>query len=196
METAGRWLANLAWPWQFVLLVGFMAAVWLLTLPFKRVHPFRGQLMVLAAITWMGILFYLISFTFPGRTIFTGNMPPAYTIPRVWVYALIPTVILTLIPIVRGKNDPDPKWGNLKLVGIVLTALVLSVGLFQYIGYYISSAAFIVVLMWLLGCRSKVELVAVPVGWVAFTYFVFARLLYVRLPVGSIITNLMGWGYY
>ena len=145
----------------------------------------------MAAISWVGILFYLISFTFPGRSVFTGNMPPAYTIPRVWVYALIPTVILTLIPIIRGKNDPDPKWGNLKMIGIVLTLLVVSVGLFNYIGYYISSAIFIVVLMWLLGSRSKVELITIPIGWVLFTYFVFAQLLNVRLPVGSIITNIM-----
>ncbi|MCL2498789.1 MAG: tripartite tricarboxylate transporter TctB family protein [Defluviitaleaceae bacterium] len=191
MVTMGRWLAGLAWPWQFVLLAVFLGAVFLLTVPFKKIHPFRGQLMVLAAITWVGIVFYLISFTFPGRSIFTGNMPPSYTIPRLWVYALIPTVILTLIPIIRGKNDPDPKWGNLKMVGIVLTALVISVGLFNYIGYYISSALFIVVLMWILGCRSKVELIAVPAGWVVFTYFVFAQLLNVRLPVGSIITNIM-----
>ncbi|MCL2604904.1 MAG: tripartite tricarboxylate transporter TctB family protein [Defluviitaleaceae bacterium] len=192
MAGMGRWLAGVSWPWQFVMLAGFVGIVFLIATPFKRIRPFRGQLMVLAAITWMGILFYLISFTFPGRSIFTGNMPPAYTIPRVWVYALIPTVILTLIPIVRGKNDPDPKWGNLKLVGIVLTLLVLNVGLFQYIGYYISSALFIVALMWLLGCRSKVELLAVPAGWVVFTYFVFAQLLNVRLPVGSLVTNLMG----
>lgn len=187
----GRWLAGLAWPWQFVLLFAFLCVVFLITIPFKRIHPFRGQLLVLAAITWVGIVFYLISFTFPGRSIFTGNMPPAYTIPRVWVYALIPTVILTLIPIIRGKNDPDPKWGNLKFVGIVLTTLVVSVGLFPYIGYYISSALFIVVFMWLLGCRSKVELVAVPAGWVVFTYFVFAQLLNVRLPVGSVVTGIL-----
>jgi hypothetical protein len=192
MYELGRWLAGLAWPWQFMMLAGFLVLVWLIILPFKRLHPYRGQLLVLAAVTWMGLLFYLISFSFPKPPPIIRAVTDASTIPRVWVFALIPTVILALIPILRGKNDPDPKWGNLKMVGLVLVALVISVGLFDYIGYYISSALFIVVLMWLLGCRKITELIAVPAGWIVFTYFVFARLLYVRLPVGSIISGLMG----
>jgi len=192
MTEMGRWLASLAWPWHFVLLAGFVGLVFLITIPFKKLHPYRGQLMVLAAITWIGILFYLISYTFPRRNIFMGNMPPSYVIPRVWVYALIPAVLLTLIPILRGKSDPDPKWGNMRMIGIVLTMLIVSAGLFNYIGYYISSAMFIVGLMWLLGSRNKVELIAVPAGWVVFTYLVFAQLLNVRLPAGSIITGIMG----
>jgi len=175
---------------HFVILAIFLALMWLLIRPFKKLRPFTGQLLVALAILWMGILFYVISYSFPVPR-FGGGVTEAGTIPRVWFYALVPSVALVLIPIFRGKDEPDPKWGNIKLVGIVLTSLVISIALFQYIGYYISSAIFIVVCMWVLGSRNKIELVAVPVGWVAFSYFIFARLLNVRLPVGSIIYSIL-----
>jgi len=100
--------------------------------------------------------------------------------------------ILALIPIIRGKDDPDPKWGNVRLVAMVLAALIVSIGLFGVLGYYLSSAIFIVTMMWMLGSRNKIELVAVPAGWVLFSYFIFARLLSVRLPIGRVFTALLG----
>jgi len=131
------------------------------------------------------VLFFFLTFSFPVPRFGSGNTD-AGTIPRVWFYALAPAVILTLIPIVRGQTDPDPKWGNLRLMGLVFVALVVSVGLMGTIGYYVSSAIFIVVTMWLLGSRGKIELAVVPLGWVLFSYFLFAQLLNVRLPIGSV----------
>jgi hypothetical protein len=192
MEALGRWLAGISWIWLLVIWVGFLGLVWLIILPFKKMHEYRGQLLILAAILWMGIIFYLISFSFPVPAPFLNIVTNAATIPRVWVAALIPVVIITLIPILRRKMDADPKWGNIKLVGMVLGSLFISIALFGVVGYYVSSAAFILACMWLLGSRSWIELTAVPVGWVLFSYFIFARLLNVRLPVGSIFSSLMG----
>ena len=45
-------------------------------------------------------------------------------------------------------------------------------------------------MMFLLRERKVAVLVGVPVGWVLFTYFVFAKLLYITLPIGSLWTNL------
>jgi hypothetical protein len=115
----------------------------------------------------------------------------ASTIPRVWFFALIPSTILALIPIFTGKETPDEKWGgSLKNVGIILAALIICVIMFQFIGYYISSALFVVVTLWVLGIRSKIQLIALPLGWIVFSYVVFARILYVRLPIGSVFSGL------
>jgi hypothetical protein len=157
----------------------------------KKLKPYLGQLMVLAGIFWVFVIFYLISYSFRAPAPILGNVVPGWTIPRMWFYAFMPVMVLVLIPILRGKEDKDTPWGNVRLVGIILGALIISVALFPYIGYYISSALFVVVCMYMLGTRSKIELIAMPVGWIIFSYFVFARLLSVRLPVGSLITGIM-----
>ena len=186
----GSFLAGLHWLIHFIILAGMLVVIWLAIRPFGKLRPYSGQLMVLGAIFWMGLLFFVISYSFPVPR-FGGGVTEAGTIPRVWFYVLVPATLIALIQIIRGKDDPDPKWGNVKLVAIIFATLVISVGLFNIIGYYISSAIFIVVTMWMLGSRSKIELIAVPAGWIIFSYFIFARLLYVRLPVGSIISGFL-----
>jgi len=192
LATVGSFFATLWWPLHFLILAVYLGLLWALIRPFKRLRPYTGQLLVLAGIFWVGLLFYIISFSFPAPAPILRAVTDASTIPRVWFFALIPVVILTLIPIFRGTDDHDPKWGNVRLVGIVLAALVISIALFGFIGYYISSALFMITVMWVLGSRKKLELIAVPAGWILFSYFVFARLLNVRLPVGSLFSGLLG----
>jgi len=187
MRSFSQWVYGWGWPVHAVIAVVILGAIWFVVRRFDRLKPYSGQMMVLLSILYMGILFYIITFSF-RVPMFSGT--PAYLIPRIWFFALLPSVAVALFPIFTGKEDKDPKWGNVRLVGIVLTTLVVGIGLFPYIGYYISSAVMIVLLMWILGSRSKVELISVPVGWVAFSYFVFARLLNVRLPVGVWIENI------
>ena len=190
MTALGNFFAELSWPIHFLILAVILAVIWFAVRPFKKLRPYSGQLMVLGAIFWMGLLFFILSFSFPVP-LFGGGVTEAGTIPRVWFYVLVPATLISLFQIFRGKDDPDPAWGNVRLVAIILITLVACVALFNYIGYYISSAIFIVVTMYMLGSRSKVELIAVPLGWVVFSYFIFARLLYVRLPVGSIISGFL-----
>jgi hypothetical protein len=64
----------------------------------------------------------------------------------------------------------------LLLVGYVLAL--------YYLGYFISTFLFLIVSMSLLGQRRPAVLLAVPVGWLLLSYWVFVRLLYVPLPVG------------
>ncbi|MCL2527834.1 MAG: tripartite tricarboxylate transporter TctB family protein [Defluviitaleaceae bacterium] len=188
MADFGRFLVRLGWPINTAILAAFLVIAWFVIRLFPRLRPYTGQLLVLLGIWWVGTVFFVITFSIPSPRFGVG-ITEAGTIPRVWYFALIPVTILALIPIFRGKEDPDPKWGNIRLVGTILAALIISISLFSFIGYYISSALFIIVSMWVLGSRSKVELAAVPVGWVVFSYFIFARLLNVRLPIGSLFSG-------
>ena len=183
---------ELALPFHFLLLAVFLGLIYGLIHFFKKLHPYRGQLMVLAGIFWVFLVFYFITYTFPIPRGILADMTPGSTIPRLWFYSFLPVIILVLYPIFRGKEAVDPKWGNIRLVALVFSLLVVSVGLFNFIGYYISSALFIVSVMWILGSRSKLELVAVPAGWILFSYLIFARLLGVMLPVGSIVSGIIG----
>ncbi|MCL2410744.1 MAG: tripartite tricarboxylate transporter substrate-binding protein [Treponema sp.] len=176
---------------QILLFAVFMGLVFAVIRLFKKLKPYTGQLLVLAGIFWIGLLSFIISFSFPPPSGLMASNTDASTIPRVWFYALIPSMVFALIPIFSGKETPHEKWGGgLKNVWIILAALVVSVILFQFIGYYISSALFVVITLWILGVRKKIQLIALPLGWVAFSYIVFARVLFVRLPVGSIFSGL------
>jgi hypothetical protein len=191
MIQIGRFLAGQGLLMQLVFLVAILSLGWLVLRPFNKLRPYTGQLLILAGIFWIGLLFFFITFTFPvSRLAMVATT--AATIPRFWFYVLIPVTLLALIPILKGEEMPDPKWGSLRRVGIVFVTLVLSLAAFPYIGYYISSAIFLLIVMWVLDSRNKIELVTVPLGWVIFSYLFFARLLYVRLPVGVLFSRLPG----
>jgi len=192
LAAIGSFLATLWWPFIFLVMAGYLVIVWLITRPFSRLRPYTGQILVLMGIFGVGLMFFLMTFSFRAPSPILGAITTAATIPRVWFYALVPVTVIALIPIIRGKDDTDPKWGNVRLVAIVLTALIVSVGLFGVLGYYVSSALFMITVMWLLGSRSKVELTVVPAGWIIFSYFIFARLLNVRLPIGSVFSAIFG----
>ena len=63
--------------------------------------------------------------------------------------------------------------------------------MFPYIGYYLSSAIFIVLVMLGMGEKNKIQLVVTPLAWCLFTYVVFDRLLFIRLPIGLFFKGLL-----
>ena len=191
MAQIGRFFAGQGLLMQLVFLLIVLALGWLAIRPFKKLRPYTGQILVLVAIFWIGLLFYFITFSFRVPR-FASVATTGATVPRFWFYVLIPISLLALIPILKSQEIPDEKPGNVWRVGIVFGTLVLSLVSFRYIGYYLSSAIFLVVVMWVLDSRSKTDLIAIPVGWVIFSYFFFYRLLYVRLPIGTLFSRLLG----
>ena len=188
----GKLMADLSPPIQFLIFAVYIGLIFAMIWPFKKLRPYAGQVLLLAAVLWVGILFYIISYSFPLPRGMMASNTNASTIPRLWFYALIPSTALALIPIFTGKETPDPVWGGgLKNVGIIAVTLIMSVMMFRFIGYYISSALFVVITLLVLGIRNKIQLIALPLGWVAFSYFVFARILLVRLPIGSIFSRFL-----
>ncbi len=73
---------------------------------------------------------------------------------------------------------PKPFWALLFL-------LVMYAGLFSYTGFYIASALFLPVTMFVLGARKPVTIALTTLGVLGFVYAVFERLLEVYMPVGS-----------
>ena len=188
----GKFVAGLGPPIQFLMLAVFLGLIFAAVWPFKKLRPYAGQILLIAGIFYFGLLFYIISFSFPPPRGLMASNTNASTIPRVWFYVLLPSTALALFEIFTRREAPDEKWGvSLKYVGIVFVVLVISVMMFKYIGYYISSALFVVITLWVLGVRNKIQLITLPLGWVVFSYFIFAKVLYVHLPVGSIISRIL-----
>jgi hypothetical protein len=185
----GRFFAGHGLFTQLAFLFIVLALAWLVIRPFKRLHPYTGQILVLVFVLWVGLLFYFLTYSF--RVARLGSMATtAATMPRFWFVVLIPVSVLAFIPMLKGEEQHDPKWGSVWRVAIVFGALIISFLLFPIIGYYLSSAMFLVAIMWVLGSRNKLELAAMPVGWVIFSYFFFAQLLNVRLPIGALFAGL------
>lgn len=188
MQTIGQFLTDLN---PIFLLLGFVAIMLVFFFLFsksKKLKPYRGQMMVITGLCLFFLLFFLMTFAFKVRK--TMVHTTAATIPRAWIYLMIPVAIMIVTSILNGKSGTDEPFGRWQLtLGIALAAFV-SVFLFETIGYYLSSALFLVLMMFLLRERKVAVLVGVPVGWVLFTYLVFAKLLYITLPTGSLWAGL------
>ena len=88
-------------------------------------------------------------------------------------------------------NKPDKKFDRWVFALLVGLGSIVSVMLFQWIGYYLSSALFIVIVMIAMGERNWIQLTLTPIIWCVFTYFVFNKLLFISLPVGSLFKGIL-----
>lgn len=185
MKAFAKALAS-ANPW--IVLLVFAAVLAVLYVAFwkcPKTRPYKGQLIVLCAICLMALLFFILTYSFKVSKMATGAT--AATMPRAWCGCLIPVALLCLKSILDGSADPDEPFGqHWKMVLGVTAAVFVSVYLFSSIGYYLSSAIFLVMLMLLMGERKPVVLIGVPIFWCVFTYFVFAKFLFIALPTGTL----------
>ena len=95
------------------------------------------------------------------------------------------------IAILKKDNKPDEKFDRWVFALMVALGSIVSVVLFQWIGYYLSSAIFIVTVMIAMGEKNKLQLILTPVLWCVFTYFVFNKCLFISLPVGSLFKGIL-----
>lgn len=191
MKAIGSFLTDVNAVW---LLVGFLVIMVLLGVLYTmipRLKPFRGQLLVISGLCLFTLLLFLMTFAFKVRPKQMINTTAA-TVPRIWAALMAPVAVMIVVSIFNATNKPDAPFGNWKLAVGIGVAAIASVFLFEFIGYYLSSALFLVLMMWLLRERNVIRLIALPVGWCVFTYFVFDRLLFMGLPVGSLFTALFG----
>lgn len=188
MKAIGTFLTNLDLIWIILGFAAIMVGFFFLFGLSKKLKPYRGQMMIITGFCLFFLLFFLMTFAFKVRK--TMVHTTAATIPRAWIFLMIPVAIMVITSILNGKSGTDEPFGRWTLTLGVAVAAFISVFLFDYIGYYLSSALFLVLMMFLLRERKVAVLIGVPVGWVLFTYLVFAKLLYITLPIGSLWTSL------
>lgn len=147
-----------------------------------------GNFLLPFAIFIMAMICLYQTFDFPGGD---GDVGPA-GVPYLWIsFTTLFCVILMVQAIVR-KLQPDPVAGNVGFVLIFAAGLVVYLMAIETIGYYLSTFLFIVVSMYALGYRRYLTMVSVAVGWLVFSYAVFANLLYIPLPEGPLMQMLLG----
>lgn len=190
MTELAKALSQLSLVWIAVIYFSAMALLWLLFRSMKKTRPYLGQLLVISGICLIALIFFILTFDLKVRK--QDIYVTAATMPRVWIAALVPVAILTYVAILNGNSKPDEPFGRWQMVLTVAVAVFASVFLFDYIGYYLSSALFLVLMMVLMKERNWLRLVLVPLSWCLFTYFVFDKLLFITLPTGEWIKAVIG----
>ena len=144
-------------------------------------RQFLGNILIPCVFITIGILFYLITLTFPEE-----EAGPS-AIPHLWIIVLLILSIFLIVQALMRKMEPDPKSGRLDMLVVFIGATIAYLIFMQFVGYYISTFIFLAVVMYFLSYRKYVTIVAVSGGWLLFAYLVFQRMLYIPLPQGKLI---------
>lgn len=191
MTEFSTWLSKLSYGYVLgalaVLLIGF----YFLFNAIPRTKPVKAQLLCVVGMDLVTLLFYLLTFSLRVSKMAAESGATPRTLPRLWAFLMLIASIGCYIAILKKDNKPDKgfdRWVFALMVGL---GSIVSVLLFNWIGYYLSSALFIVCVMIAMGEKNKLQLILTPVIWCVFTYFVFNKFLFISLPVGSLFKGLL-----
>ena len=191
MTALSKWLTDLHYGWVLggiaVLLIGF----YFLFNAIPRTKPVKAQLLCVVGMDLVTLLFYLMTFSLRVSKMAAAAGATARTLPRLWAFLMLLASIGAYVAILKKSNKPDKKFDRWVFALLVGLGSIVSVLLFQWIGYYLSSALFIVIVMVAMGERNWIQLTLTPIIWCVFTYFVFNKLLYISLPVGSLFKGIL-----
>lgn len=188
MEAFSQWLASLDYYWIVVAAVVIMLGLFFLFRAFPRTRRVMAQLLVLSGMCLLALLFFLLTFTLKVSKMAVDTGFSARTMPRFWCLLMLPVAVAAFVQILKKDHAEDEKFGRWGLALGVALGSIFSVILFQFVGYYISSAVFIFIVMWVMKERKWTMLTFTPLGWVAFTYLIFQKLLYINLPTGMLFS--------
>lgn len=170
-----------------VILVALNVVLGLFLLRSSFRHKF-GELMILSVVTSLAILFYVMS----------GALPPpspvdtvgAQGVPRLWITLLLPLALYQSWLILRRKSERISEKKPLLLFGFLgfMTSYIL---LIPIIGYLLASAIYLPGILWYLKYRRPLVITGLTAGWLAFSWFVFQKTLYVDLPSGALFAGLL-----
>ena len=190
MEALSNFLADQSVYVILGALAVLMVAAYFVFNAIPKTKPVKAQLLCVFGMDLITLLFFLMTFSLRVSKMASEAGATPRTLPRLWAFLMIFASIGAYIAILRKDNKPDEKFGKWVFALLVGLGSIVSVLLFQFIGYYLSSAIFIVVVMVAMGERNKLQLILTPVVWCVFTYFVFNKFLFISLPVGSLFKGL------
>ena len=190
MTALSNWLNSLSYGYTVGGIVVLLIVFYFVFNAIPRTRPVKAQLLCVVGMDLITLLFYLLTFSLRVSKMAAQSGATPRTMPRLWAFLMIFASIGAYIAILRKDNKPDQKFDRWVFALLVALGSIVSVALFQWIGYYLSSAIFIVTVMIAMGEKSRLQLILTPILWCVFTYFVFNKFLYISLPVGSLFKGL------
>ena len=147
-----------------------------------------GNLLLPVTVLLLAIVCFVQTLDFPDAG---EDVGPA-GVPYLWIGFTVFFCVLLIVQAVRRTMEPDPKPGRIGFVLGFALWLVIYLAAIETIGYFVSTFVFLVVSMYVLGYRNYLIMLGISLVWLAFAYFVFARLLYIPLPVGPLLDRVIG----
>ena len=191
MEALSKWINSLSYGYVLGGLAVLMIGFYFLFNAIPRTKPVKAQLLCVVGMDLITLLFYILTFSLRVSKMAAQSGATPRTMPRLWAFLMIFASIGAYIAILKKDNKPDAKLDRWVFALLVALGSIVSVILFQWIGYYLSSALFIVTVMIAMGEKNKLQLILTPVLWCVFTYFVFNKFLFISLPVGSLFKGIL-----
>jgi tripartite-type tricarboxylate transporter receptor subunit TctC len=175
-----------AWAWCLPLLTAVVAVA----LTWTRIHAGKvvqpGQLIIPAVILVVAMFCFARTLTFP-RVTGLG----AAAVPQLWIALLTPLCVYAFLTASPGVIEVRQEVWRTDLVwGFIGLLALYWIGTY-FLGYYLSSAAFLIAAMYLLGVHSLQMACLVAGAWLTFAYLAFGRLLYVPLPAGRLFERFL-----
>ena len=138
----------------------------------------------------LGLLAFALVYFQQSFTILRGfasdRLGPAF-FPRMLALALAALALTLIVRAVAGRSDPSrPPAIRAGTLAAVLVVLVLYGFVLPYLGFLIATPLMLGAVIWFLGLRAWLSLAGTAVGVTVVLWFVFARLLHVLLPAGSL----------
>ena len=190
MAAFSKWLTGISYWWILLFFIVVLTGLYFLFSSFERTKKVKLQLLVLSAIDLVTLLFFLLTFNLRISKLAQASGATPRTMPRLWALLMLLISIGAFYAIIKnGANDE--KFNRWVFALLVAIGSIFSVIMFKYIGYYLSSAIFILLVMLAMGEKNKLQLALTPIIWCVFTYLVFYKLLYIKLPFGTLFSWLI-----
>ncbi len=137
-------------------------------------------------------IFALAGFVLSGALLFGTRQFPerAVSAARYVNFLGITMGVLSLILLLSSireneRNSERVVWIESPLHFVeTLIGIIVYFVLINWLGFFVSSLLFLIILGWFLGYRKPLKLIASSVGLLLFIYFVFVRFLTVPVPSG------------
>ena len=190
MTALSNWLNTLSYGWILGGLAVLLIAFYFIFNAIPKTRPVKAQLLCVVGMDLITLLFFILTSSLRISKLAAEAGASARTLPRLWAFLMLIASIGAYAAILKKDSAPDAKFDRWVFALLVGLGSIVSVLLFNFIGYYLSSAIFIVVVMIAMNEKNKLQLIITPIAWVVFTYLVFNKLLYIKLPVGSLFKGL------
>jgi hypothetical protein len=162
------------------ILLALIVAVIYVGFNYSKKKDYSGQTIIPLVLIALSLVLWAETFSFPSE-----EAGPAL-IPRLWIFWLVLLCLFLLLSCFTGAIDKDPKRGRFGFLGLGIGLVVVYYFAIDFLGYFLSSFLFLAITMYMLSYRKPLTIIIVCTGWVAFSYLVFYKMLYIQLPLGLI----------
>ena len=149
-------------------------------------QKFLGNLLIPVVLLGLIAAYFFETLEYPVQ----DDVGPA-AVPYLWMVFSLGFCGFLVIRAAFRKGKPDPIPGRIGFVAAAVVWLALYLMAIQTIGYFVSTFVFMCVSIYALSYRNFWIIFAVAASWLAFSYFIFYRLLYIPLPVGPLLKPIL-----